>query len=104
MTDRHQYVQKLKTSLDEWDHDLDVFEARMRNAGDDLRQRSQQAVADLRSTRAQIAQDIDALLGTTDDAWQRLRLGLDKAWDNVKTGLLNARAELMPPTPPKSGQ
>lgn len=102
MIDRHQYVEKLKAKLDQWDRDLDVLEARVRDTSGELRQRSQQALADLQATQRQLGERLNELVHTTDDAWQRIRLSLDAALDNVKSGLAAAREELRPtPRPPE---
>jgi hypothetical protein len=101
MPDRHQYVEKLKAKLDEWDRELATFEDRARNASDDVKNRSHLALADLMTARQQIGRSLAEIVDASDDAWQTLRLSMDRAWDNVRTGLLAARSEMLPPK--KSG-
>lgn len=96
--DRHQYVDTLKRKLDELDQEADALERRLRDAGGELQVRGRKALDDLRVTRLQLQDRLIELAGTGDDAWQRVRLHLDAAWDTVKTGLLAARDELIPPT------
>jgi hypothetical protein len=98
MPDRHQYIEKLKAKLDEWDRELSTFENRAKDAGEEVKQRSHLALADLMTARQQIGRNLVEIVDASDDAWQTLRLSLDKALDNVKSGLLSARAELLPPS------
>lgn len=100
MIDRHHYVEKLKARLDEWDRELDVLEARLKETRCEAEQRSQKAMADLKQTRQQLGQRVDELVTTSDEAWQRIRLSVDTAWENVKSGLAAVRAELIPPEQP----
>ena len=96
MLDRHQYVEKLKAKLDEWDHELDTVETQVKDASNEAKQRSQLALAELKAARQQLGNSLDELVDATDEAWQKVRFSFDMAWDSVKSGLLAARAELMP--------
>lgn len=96
MIDRHEYVQKLKTKLDEWDREIDSMEARLKEAKGDAEHRARLALDDLKLTRAQLTQRVDELLTASDDAVQRIRLSFESAWDNVKNGLSAVRAEFTP--------
>ena len=101
--DRHQYVEALKRRLDELDQEVDSLESRLRDATGEFQVRGRKALDDLRVTRLQLQDRLAELASTGDDAWQRLRLHLDAAWDTLKTGLLAARDELVPPSK-KDGQ
>jgi predicted nuclease with TOPRIM domain len=101
--DRHQYVDALKRKLDEVDQEVDALEGRLRDASGELQARGRKALDDLRVTRLQLQDRLAELATTGDDAWQRLRFHLDAAWDTLKTGLLAARDELVPPSK-KDGQ
>lgn len=101
--DRHQYVEALKRKLDELDKEVDALEGRVRDASGELEVRGRKALDDLRATRLQLQDRMTELATTGDEAWQRLRLHLDAAWDTLKTGLLAARDELVPPSK-KDGQ
>lgn len=96
MIDRHEYLQKLKSKLDEWDREIDTLEHRLGDMKGEAEQRARLALDDLKLTRQQLTQRVDELLDTTDDAWQRIRLSVESAWDNVKSGLSAARAEIAP--------
>lgn len=96
MMDRHEYVQKLKSKLDEWDREIDSLETRLKEVKGDAEQRARLALEDLKLTRAQLTQRVDELIDTSDDALQRIRLSLESAWENVKTGLSSAREEIAP--------
>jgi predicted nuclease with TOPRIM domain len=96
--DRHQHVEALKRKLDELDHEVDTLEGRLRDAGGELQVRGRRALDDLRVTRLQLQDRLAELASTGDDAWQRLRLHLDSAWDTLKTGLRAAKDELVPPS------
>lgn len=101
--DRHQYVDALKRKLDELDQEVDSLETRLRETSGELQARGRKALDDLRVTRLQLQDRLTELASTGDDAWQRLRLHLEASWDTLKTGLLAARDELVPPTK-KDGQ
>jgi hypothetical protein len=96
MIDRHEYVQKLKEKLDNWNREIDTLEGRLQEVKGDAEQRARLALEDLKLTRTQLTQRVDELLSTSDDALQRIRLGFESAWDDVKNGISAVRSELVP--------
>lgn len=101
MIDRHEYIQKLKARLDAWDREIDTLETRLHEVKGDAEQRARLALEDLQVTRDQLAQRVDELLTTSDDALQRIRLSVESAWENVKSGISAARSELLPEKKPE---
>ncbi len=92
MTNRHEYIQKLKDKLDEWDADIDEFEESAERAKADLKFELEDQLAALKTRRETARQKLAEVMDASEDAWQDIRHGVDDAWASMKEAIDKARS------------
>lgn len=93
MNQRHAFIEKLKSQLEEWDADLATLEAQAAAAKEDLKSGYQQELASLRRQREEAALKLSQLREATDEAWDDLKQGAETAWSDMKAAFARARAK-----------
>lgn len=91
MSLKDDYVEKLKAQLDEWSAEIDVLDARVRQADADLRIKYGEQVEQLRLKRDEAKLKLLELQASAGDAWQELKKGSDEAWEVIKHAVSEAR-------------
>lgn len=89
--DREQALNAMKRRLDQWGAELEALEARAESAGATGRAELKGAVATLKQQRTQAATELDRLRASTDDAFDDMRRGLEKAWDRLGDAFQDAK-------------
>lgn len=84
--------QKLAAQVKEWGAQIDLLEARMQNAGADIRLHRIDELQILRAKQKAAADKMHELGRSTGEAWEQVKLTADKLWDDLKTGLGQAQA------------
>ena len=92
MTNRHEYIEKLKDKLDEWDADIDEFEARAQKTRVDLKFELEDQLASLKVKRDHARHKLAEIMDASEEAWQDIKLGVDEAWNNLKEAVDKARS------------
>lgn len=92
MTNRHEYVQKLKDKLDEWDADIDEFEERTQRAKVDLKFELEDQLTSLKAKRDIARQKLAEIMDASEEAWQDVKHGVDDAWASMKEAIDKARS------------
>ena len=87
------YVEKLKLQLDEWSAELDVMEAKARQADADFKEKYQSKADELRYQKTLAQGRINALQEAADDAWEELRNGSESIWGTVRQTFADAKAK-----------
>ena len=94
MDNRDAFVAKLKAQLDDWNAELDQFEARARKARADQQAAYNQQLADLRRRRDDAQQRLMQLQQASAEAWDEIKRGADDAWAELASAFANARERL----------
>jgi hypothetical protein len=97
MTTRHEYIEKLKNKLDEWDTDIDALESDIARARADLKFELKDQMAAVRLRRDNARLKLRELADASDDAWKDLMDGADEAWDSIREALEKARSHFSRP-------
>jgi predicted nucleic acid-binding Zn-ribbon protein len=84
MSKRDEYVEKMKTQLDEMNAELDKLAAKSENAKKDLQARYKQEMADLRAQSKQASAKLDEFKTAGEDSWDDLVAEMDKIGDAFK--------------------
>jgi len=92
MTTRHEYIEKLKNKLDEWDADIDELEASALKTKADLKYELEDQIASLKIKRDIARAKLLELMDSGEDAWQDIREGVDEAWTSLKLAIEKARS------------
>jgi len=92
MTTRHEYIEKFKEKLDEWDSDIDELEARAQRVKADIKFEAEDQMAGLRHKRDLARLKISEIRDASEEAWEDLKEGADDAWSSLKEALEHARS------------
>lgn len=84
MTQRDEYVAKLKAQLDRWNADMAKWEAKAREAQAGAQAQYAQQLASVRQRRDQVFYQLALLQSATADAWTDLMQGTDEAWARMR--------------------
>jgi lipid II:glycine glycyltransferase (peptidoglycan interpeptide bridge formation enzyme) len=92
MINRDEYVQKLKTQLDEWNAEAAKWEAKAREAQAHMKAEYDKQLATVNSRRDEALYQMKLLQGASADAWQDMMRGADEAWKNMHEAFSKARS------------
>jgi hypothetical protein len=84
MINRNEYVENLKTHLDQWNSDITKWEAKAKLAKTDMRIDYEMQLESMRKQRDAAMEKLDAIQKTAGDAWQDLAQGADEAWAKMR--------------------
>lgn len=101
MNKRHDYLDKIKAQLEEWEYDIDRLEARLEDLQGEARVKMDKAIADLKIKQKDMQIKMKQIEEAAEDAWQDVKDGFELAWDSLKLGFLAAKSEFMEKTQPK---
>lgn len=80
MINRNEYVENLKTHLDQWNSEIAKWEAKAKLAKTDMRIDYEMQLESMRKQRDAAMEKLDAIQKSAGDAWQDLAQGADEAW------------------------
>lgn len=81
MMNREQTVQTFKRKLDEWNSDMDALEKKAETFEEEQRKAARQALDELHKQWDEAARALNELKSASDDAFDDVRSGTQKAWD-----------------------
>lgn len=91
MATRDEYVQKLKTQIDQWNAQAREWEAKARNAGAAMRTQYDKQLEQYRARRDAALAELRRLQGASTDAWQEMMRGMDAAMKSMQEAFERAR-------------
>jgi len=91
MSLKDEYLEKLKAQLDEWSADIDVLEARAKQAEAAARVKYDEQLTILKAKRDEAKAKITEIHSSTGEAWQELKKSGEEAWEVLKKGFEEAR-------------
>jgi predicted nucleic acid-binding Zn-ribbon protein len=92
MTGRHEYIDKLKDKLDEWDADIDELEARAQKAKAELKFELEDQITSLKLKRDIAKLKLSEIKDASEEAWEDIKAGAEEAWSDVKEAIEKARS------------
>ena len=92
MINRDEYVQKLKTQLDQWNAEAARWEAKAQSAQSTMKQEYEKQLNALHSRRDEALYQLKLLQGASADAWQDMMRGADQAWKNMHEAFSRAKS------------
>lgn len=90
---KHEYIQKLKDQLDEWDYEIDRLEARAKDVQHSVNEKVKASVADLKEKSEQLKTKFRDVEHATEEAAADVKDALEMAWNSLKMGVLAVRSE-----------
>jgi len=91
MAKRDEYVNKLKTQLDEWNAQVAKWEAKAKEAQTGARTGYEKQLEAFRHQRDQALEQMRRVQGAAGDAWIELAHGADDAWAKMREAFEKAR-------------
>lgn len=92
MINRDEYVQKLKTQLDQWNAEAKVWEAKAKEAQSHMKAEYEKQLAHLNSQRDQALYQMKLVQNASQDAWMDVMKGADQAWKDMQDAFNKARS------------
>jgi len=80
MADREEYMQKLKSKLDEWDAEIDALESKAEAAQADARARYHKQMQEMRETRNEAFEKYREMQNASGDVWRTMGDAFEKTW------------------------
>jgi uncharacterized coiled-coil DUF342 family protein len=87
MATKEAYRNKLEAQLNEWDAKLDHLDAKVQKAAADARINYENEVESLKKQRAAARTKLDELATQGEGAWEDMKVGIEKAWDELSKAI-----------------
>ncbi len=87
MNKKDEYVEKMKSQLEEWNVKLKDVEKKV----EQTTEKYADEIAYMRKKRDEAKKKISEIQGCSEEAWAEMKIGMDKAWDNLKDAFDKAR-------------
>jgi len=89
---RDEYVQKLKTQLDQWNAEVSKWEAKAKESQAQAKAEYEKQLGNVRGKRDEAMYQMKLLQNASMDAWQDMMRGADDAWKNMQEAFNRARS------------
>ena len=93
MTDRDDYMNRLKSQLDAWNAEVAKWQEKAKNAEAAQRAEYEKQLEDYRLRRDQAMEQMRKLQTASGNAWMELTKGADEAWSKMREAYEKARAQ-----------
>lgn len=87
------YKQKMAAQLKEWSAQINLLEAKVENAGADLKVKRAEELYALRAKQRAASEKMKELGKASGAAWEQVKATADKVWDDLKTGMAEAHSQ-----------
>jgi len=84
MSSRDEYVEKMKTQLDQWNADIAKWEAKSHEAQAEARAEYDKRLEALKQQREQAMYQMKLLQAAAGEAWVEMMRGTDEAWARMR--------------------
>ena len=92
MNKRDEYVEKLKSQLDQWNAEVSKYEAKAREAQVGMRAEMDRQLESYRSHRDHAMEQLRQVQSASGEAWVDLMRGADDAWAKMREAFERARS------------
>jgi hypothetical protein len=87
------FKKKMAAQLKEWSAQINLLEAKVENAGADLKVKRAKELNELRAKQRAASEKMKELEKASGKAWEQVKETADKIWEDLKTGLADAHAK-----------
>ena len=87
------YKQKLAAQLKEWNAQINLWEAKVENAGADMKIKRAEAVHGLRAKQRAASEKMQELEKASGAAWEQAKVTADRIWEDLKAGVAEAQSK-----------
>ena len=92
MTTRHEYIEKFKNKLDEWDADIDELEAQAQKTKAELKFELEDQITSLKVKRDIAKLKLSEIMDSSEEAWEDFKTGAEEAWSDIKSAMEKAKS------------
>jgi len=92
MTKRDEYIEKMKSQLDQWNAEATRWEEKMKHAEADMKSEYQRQLEALHSRRDEAMYQLHQLQVASTDAWMDMMRGVEEAWKRMGEAVGQARS------------
>ncbi len=92
MMTREEYVQKLKTQLDQWNSEITKWEEKTKSAQTKMKADYDKQLESLRSRRDEAMTQLRQVQAASGEAWMDMMRGADEAWARLRDAFTKARS------------
>ena len=92
MSNRDEYVSRMKAKLEEWNADIDQLSAKASEVSADLKSEYAEQIEALKAKQAAARQKIEEFQQAGGSAWEDMKAGLDLAWTAVGEAIDSAKS------------
>lgn len=92
MTQRDDYVNKMKTQLDQWNAEIGRWETKAKEAQAGMQAEAHRQLEDLRARREEALNQMKQVQNASADAWTDMMRGTDAAWKAMQDAFTSARS------------
>ena len=89
---REAHKQKMAAQLREWSAQISLLEAKVENAGADMRLKGVRELQDLRAKQVAASEKMHELEQAGSEAWEQVKQTADKIWEDLKVGIADAHS------------
>ncbi len=94
MTNRDEFVEKLKAKLDDWNADIDRLESELSSLGGEMKDEVGARISKLREHGDEMRKKMGQIHEVSEEAWEEMSRGLDDAWQVLKEGFQKAKEKV----------
>ena len=87
------YKQKMAAQLKEWTAQINLLEAKIENAGADMKVKSIDVLKELKIKQHAASEKMKELEKASGQAWDQVKDTADKLWDDLKRGVAEAHSK-----------
>jgi recombinational DNA repair ATPase RecF len=87
------YKQKMAAQLKEWNAQINLLEAKVENAGADIKVKRARQLHELRAKQRAASEKLKELEKASGEAWEQVKKTADKLWDDLKAGIADAHSK-----------
>ena len=96
MSKRDEYVETLKTQLDQWSAEIAKWEAKAKDVEAEARAEYDRRLAAVREQREQSLYQLRLLQSAAGDAWMEMMRGTEEAWARMREAFEKASSHFRP--------
>lgn len=94
MSHQHEYAEKLKSKIDQWDKELAELEQKLKQVPKELQTGLAGKASEFREKHKAILIRLEEMEDASEGAWDEMSKGMEKAWLDLKEGFKNAKMEI----------
>ncbi len=87
------YKQKMAAQLKEWSAQINLLEAKLENAGADVKVKRAEVLHGLRAKQRAASEKMQELGSASGEAWEQVKVTADKIWADLKSGIADAQSK-----------